>query len=80
MLMSFAFCHLFSMTSVISNFILYGLLNDNFKQVRPIDYTANEYILKYLFSVELVVASSQNFKQEKPLLYEGFKLLFFMMI
>ena len=32
MLMVFAFCHLSAMTSVCSNPIMYGFLNENFKQ------------------------------------------------
>ena len=34
MLLIFAACHLFAMTSVVFNSILYGFLNDNFKKVK----------------------------------------------
>ena len=32
MLMIFAFCHLMAMTSVVTNPVMYGFLNENFKQ------------------------------------------------
>ena len=58
-LLAFAVCHLFSMTSVVSNYVLYGLLNDNFKQVSAVEI---KVYLKDSFVSELSLISSPNLK------------------
>ena len=71
MLMIFAFCHLSAMTSVMTNPVMYGFLNENFKtslvyilsnfccfkRIFPtnLQVRSNKYCTSHLFSLEIHV-------------------------
>ena len=75
LLLLFAGCHLAAMSSVITNPIMYGLLNGNFKQVDSLVFHAKS-VSEYLFraSGQSVVQGKYQApvksKEEQPLYLE----------
>ena len=57
MLMIFAICHLSAMTSVVTNPVMYGFLNENFK-TSLVYILSNFYCFKRIFPTNLQVGSN----------------------
>ena len=58
MLMIFAICHLSAMTSVVTNPVMYGFLNENFK-TSLVYILSNFYCFKRIFPTNLQVGSNK---------------------
>ena len=58
MLMIFAICHLSAMTSVVTNPVMYGFLNENFK-TSLVYILSNFYCFKRIFPTNLQVRSNK---------------------
>ena len=63
LLIIYASCHLLAMTSVCTNPVMYGFLNENFKQVHDWVYTVqrNNQLIKFWISfIEIKYITAQQ--------------------